>query len=390
MGKKLGFTLKIPKRTSLTVTALVLMVLMGTLLSGTPTASAQANSPATGAPRISGMAEVGQSLFIVGRGSIMNIRDEDGMEDAVFSYQWVRNKGSTDSDIQDATGTDYTLTDADQGKAIKVRVSFTDDKGNPEAVTSSTTAAVAAKPSTSNLGAPTYLWSRSSRGDERGIELKWEAPEGTVTGYQILRNESVSMAAWWNPLPYGCSSLITVYVDDTGSDATTYVDTDVAEFATYRYSVRAINSDGVGRVSNWTTLQYRPPGDPGAPGALRNRDTTTTRVNDGVELTWDAPVGDVTGYQILRGRPEQCEFGYRVYVENTNSTDTSWVDRNVVAGTLYDYRVKAINDAGIGSLGWNWYDTPTIRPARLEPGTEPNSSPTGRPPSQVRRRWERP
>ena len=343
------------------------------------TRSSAPNREATGSPRISGMAEVGQSLFIVGRGSIMNIWDEDGMRNAVFSYQWVRNDGTADSDIQDATGTSYTLTDTDEGKAVKVRVSFTDDGGNPEAVESRMTMAVAARPNASDIGAPTYLWSRWSRGEERGIGLKWEAPEGTVAGYQILRREYVSMADWWNPLPYGCSSLSTVHVVDTGSDATTYTDTEVGEFATYSYSVRAINSDGVGRRSNSSSIQYRPPGDPGAPRALWNRDTTATWVNEGVELTWDAPAGDVTGYQILRRRPEQCEFGYRVYVENTNSTDTSWVDRNVVAGTLYDYRIKAINDAGVGSLDWSWSNTPSIRPARLAPGTEPNSSPSGAP-----------
>ena len=378
-ANKLGDRMKVKRSFGVALTLAALLMVMGTLLSDTPTASAQANAPATGSPAISGMAEVGQSLFTVRWGSLINIWDEDGMSNAVFSYQWVRNDGSTDSDIQDATGSSYTLMDADEGKAVKVRVSFTDDKGNPEAVTSSMTTAVTARPTTSDLRKPTYLWSRLSRGGERGIELKWEAPEGTVTGYQILRNEYLSMADWWNPLPYGCSPLLTVHIVDTGSDATTYTDTDVADFATYLYKVRAINSNGVGRISSSNSIQYRPPGDPGAPQALRNRDTTTTRVNDGVELTWDAPAGDVTGYQILRRRPEQCEVGYRVYVENTNSTGTTWVDRNVVAGTLYDYRIKAINDAGVGSLAWYWSNTPSIRPARLWAGTEPNSSPTGVP-----------
>ena len=191
------------------------------------------NREATGSPRIAGMAEVGQSLGIVRWGSIINIWDENGMRNATLSYQWIRNDGTTDSDILDATGTSYTLLDADEGKYIKVRVSFTDDEGNPEEVTSSTTTAVTARPDTSELDAPTSLWVRSSRGEERGIELKWRAPEGTVTGYQILRNEYVSMARWWEPLPYGCIDLSVVHVDNTGSDATTYTDTDVAEGASY-------------------------------------------------------------------------------------------------------------------------------------------------------------
>ena len=58
----------------------------------------------------------------------------------------------------------------------------------------------------------------------------------------------------------------------------------------------------------------------------------------------------MTGYQILRRRPEECEFGYSVYVENTNSTSTSWRDTNAEIGTLYEYHVRAINDVGAGTL----------------------------------------
>ena len=52
-----------------------------------------------------------------------------------FSYQWIRVDGGTDTNI----GTDsprYQLVDADFGKRIKVRVSFTDDDSFSESVTS--------------------------------------------------------------------------------------------------------------------------------------------------------------------------------------------------------------------------------------------------------------
>ena len=48
-----------------------------------------------------------------------------------------------DSDISGATGSAYTLADADEGKTVKVRVSFTDDGGNEETLTSAATEAVA-------------------------------------------------------------------------------------------------------------------------------------------------------------------------------------------------------------------------------------------------------
>ena len=64
------------------------------------------------------------------------------MDNASFGYQWMR----TDTDIQGATGSSYTAVDADEGKRLKVRVSFTDDAGNAESLTSAATDAVAARP----------------------------------------------------------------------------------------------------------------------------------------------------------------------------------------------------------------------------------------------------
>ena len=65
----------------------------------------------------------------------------DGLTNAVFSYQWVRG---TDTDISGATDSAYVITSADAESKIKVRVSFTDDDGYAEALTSSATALVPA------------------------------------------------------------------------------------------------------------------------------------------------------------------------------------------------------------------------------------------------------
>ena len=107
------------------------------------------NSPATGAPTISGTAQVGETLTADTSG----IADADGRTNATFSYQWL----AYDADISGATGSTYTLTDSDEGKAAKVRVSFTDDAGNHETLTSEATEAVAAAAQTNSpaTGAPT-------------------------------------------------------------------------------------------------------------------------------------------------------------------------------------------------------------------------------------------
>ena len=96
------------------------------------------NTPATGLPTISGTAQVDETLTA----DVSSISDSDGLTNVSYSYQWIRNDGTNDADIGGQTGSTYTLVSADEGKTIKVRVSFTDDAGNEETLTSAATAAV--------------------------------------------------------------------------------------------------------------------------------------------------------------------------------------------------------------------------------------------------------
>ena len=115
----------------------------------TASVAARPNAPATGSPTISGMAQLGETLT----GSTSGIADTDGLTNVTYSYQWIRNDGSSDSDIAGATGPSYTLVDADEGKTLKVKVSFADDAGNDEQLSSAATTAVAAAPPPPNTPA---------------------------------------------------------------------------------------------------------------------------------------------------------------------------------------------------------------------------------------------
>ena len=103
-----------------------------------------ANTPATGAPTISGDAYVGETLTA----DVSAIDDADGLGNPGYGYQWVRYDETTDSDITGANSSTYTLVEDDADNAIKVRVSFTDDDYNPEELTSGATAAVEPAPLT--------------------------------------------------------------------------------------------------------------------------------------------------------------------------------------------------------------------------------------------------
>ena len=102
------------------------------------------NTPATGAPTITGTAQVGQTLT-AGTTAIM---DADGLTSVSYTYQWIRTAAGVDTNISGATASTYTLVAADLGTTIKVRVSFTDDASNAETLTSAATAVVSAAPNT--------------------------------------------------------------------------------------------------------------------------------------------------------------------------------------------------------------------------------------------------
>ena len=289
------------------------------------------NSPATGAPTISGTAQVGETLI----SDTSGISDKNGLANATFSYQWLAD----DVALEGATAATYAVVAGDVGKAIKVRVTFTDDAGNTESVTSPATAAVTSVDLQEPPQSPTNL--TSSVNSDGHIVLNWSAPDdGSVTGYQILRRR-----------PAKGEHSLQVYVSDTQSKATTYKDTNVAMGVEHVYRVKAINSAGRSGLSNYvsaTPVVGLPP-----------TNLTATVNSDGhVVLNWEAPDDDsVTGYQILRRRPNKGEHSLQIYVSDTGSTATAYTDTNVTMGTQHIYRVKSINTKG--QSGWSNYVSAT-------------------------------
>ena len=97
----------------------------------TAAVAARPNSPATGLPTISGTAQVDETLTV----DTSAIADSDGLTTVSYSYQWSRNDGNADTDIEDATDSTHELSMDDEGQTIQVRVSFTDDADNEESLT---------------------------------------------------------------------------------------------------------------------------------------------------------------------------------------------------------------------------------------------------------------
>ena len=207
----------------------------GTAIPGPPP-----NSAATGAPTIGGIADVGQVLSA----DVAGIDDDNGLENAAFSYQWLRSDGDAYTNIQDATGSTYTLVADDEGRTIKVKVGFTDDEGNAESLTSDPTGEV--KAAETVPGRPQDLEGEASA---QGIALTWEAPAGSaVTQYVVYR------AVLDNGQLHGKPMTRHATIDATGA-AMSYTDADAEAGVEYRYRVAAVNSAGEGKKSNWINIE---------------------------------------------------------------------------------------------------------------------------------------
>ena len=109
------------------------------------------NSAATGLPTIAGTPQVGETLSADTSG----IGDANGLANAQFNYQWIRTDGNSDTNIVGATAQTHTLTRDDQAKTVKVSVSFTDDHGYAESLTSAATTQVSPPPNQAATGQPT-------------------------------------------------------------------------------------------------------------------------------------------------------------------------------------------------------------------------------------------
>ena len=154
--------------------------------SGLPSGETTAltNTPATGAPAVSGRwVQVGWTLTADTSG----IRDADGLLGVSYFHRWVRVDGETESNIRGANGTSYTLQDSDEGKTIKVRVYFTDDGGNAETLISAPSSVVYPEPKP--LEASFLVPPQSHDGENTfSFELRFSEEPREDFSYKVLRD----------------------------------------------------------------------------------------------------------------------------------------------------------------------------------------------------------
>ena len=346
---------------------------------GPPAQQQAANSPATGVPGITGSPRAGETLT-ADTSDTSGIADEDGLTDPQFTYQWVRMDPATaaETDIDGETEARYTVTAEDEGKAVLVRVAFTDDAGNEESLDSH--AVVVAPPLVEAANAPATGAPAIDGTPRVGETLVADISD--ISGIEDedgLRNAEVSYQ-WVRHDP------VTEADEDTGTDI------DDAEEETYVVTGDDMGKAPKARVSFTDDAGNKESLTSEATEVVTGETTILTDRPHGLEavarsgavvLTWLAPEITRDGaddYRIMRHRPELGEPDPLVYVDFTYTSDTTFVDSDVEPGVLYVYLVKAVVDL-FSELG-EASDPVEIRMPADETGQQdvPENSPaTGRP-----------
>ena len=258
------------------------------------TVAAKPNHQPTGAPIVSGQSHAGETLTV----DTSTIADADGMTGASFAYQWTRSDGRRETPIGGAAGTSYTLTDADEGKAIRVRVSFTDDAANAETLTS----------------APAYSqrpYALAAQASDGAVTLTWKIPAGwryVRSYYQILRNR---------PELGETEPTVHVRYFETNDRTYTYTDTDVDPGVLYMYRVKGVDLFGLTHEASPPVEIRTPP-----PAPTNNTPAAGAPTVDGEPVTGGTLTADTTGMSDADGM-DGASFAYQWLADDADIADAT-------------------------------------------------------------------
>lgn len=147
------------------------------------------------------------------------------------------------------------------------------------------------------------------------IHLAWQAGAGTNNGYRIERSNN------------GTSNF--QFLTNVGAGVTAYDDTGLAEASTYYYRVSAVFDTGTSQPSN----------NAGATTPLNPPTNLTASVSGSqVTLNWTNNSTHQTGFKVERRTGTGGAF-----VEIATATTPPYTDGGLTSGTLYFYRVRAVN-----------------------------------------------
>ena len=305
-----------------------------TLISKPTAAVLAANIAASGEPTISGTPKVRQTLTV----GVSSIADQDGLTGVEYSYQWLAG----DVAIDGATGPSYQLTSAELGKTIKVTVSFNDDVGNAETLTS------AASGTVENGPPDTPTITSTERLHVGKLMVDWDDVDD-ATVYEIQHHQ-YDIA--WVTLPHAPQNY------DAHFDGSAVKVDGLPDQPSYAFRVRAGNDAGYSDWSEPATNAFSitptnlygedglpRPRIPGSPSQAQDLSVSGGHLQ--IRISWDPPEdsgdSDVNGYRIEFQPPDTKFWNFLA-----TTTETSYTHQGISPGRKFYYRVSAFNNHGRG------------------------------------------
>ena len=264
----------------------------------------------------------------------------DGLTNVQFHYQWIRVDDGAETDISGANGSTYRLVSADAGNQLKVRVSFADDDGVAERLTSLPTGTVRrpappppppppppARSQTVTFGASDY---RVQEGESVEVTVRLsQSPASALTIPLTAKNEDGATDDDYSGVPENV-------VFDAGQTVATFTFRAVADDVT----------EGTERV----TLGFG---------------TLPSGVNPGTRVTADVSIEeDNRGVRITPVALEVLEGGSETYTVVLESEPTGPVTVTV-EGAAGDLTV-APEELTFTTLNWSARQTVTVTAAEDE------------------------
>ena len=224
-----------------------------------------------------------------------------------------------------APSTAWTDTSVTNGRSYTYRVTALDVTGNESPASVPASATPQAPADTTRPSAPAGLTASSLDG---GVSLAWTpSPENDVAGYRIYRRTT---SGDWPAKPLQ---------EVSGTET---VDRDVVAGTSYEYRVTALDTSlNESAPSASATVTPIVPADTTPPATPQH--LTVTAGNAVATLGWTAnPEPDLARYQVFR-RVTGTEWPGQ---PTTSVTAPGWTDTSVVNGTVYEYRLVAVDTAG--------------------------------------------
>ena len=286
--------------------------------------------------------------------------DDGGETITGYDLQY-RETGTSDwSQVDDETGTSYTITGLSAGTEYEVQVRATNSLGDSDWSTSGTAKTTSTAPDTPTL----TVTVRSAT----SLLANWTEPDDNgepITGYDLQYRTTATSTPTWSQ------------VDDQTD--TSYTIAGLSLETEYEVQVRATNSVGdsgwssSGTATTTSTVPYAP----SAP-------TVTVLSATSLSVSWSAPSDDggetITGYDL-----QYRETSTSDWTQVDDETGTSYTITGLSAGTEYEVQVRATNSLGDS----DWSTSGTAKTTSTAPDT-PTLSVTVRSATSLLASWSEP